>query len=233
MSAVTAILVFAQPVAYDAAGKYLSVQADVNRRAIQLLNERVRQTACQTGLPVLLSTDLISHSGSFGEQVSAALQAAFGRGFEQVLVVGNDCPALTVADLNRASVELQSGKVVIGPDTRGGLYLLGLSRHQFDADALAQLPWQTAHLQRVIQAYFAAHPVLPLRALGDINRAADVKAFRITSSDLQLFMSVLLHLINGWAIRCRRWVSCRAVQPSIYRTGSLRAPPTPAFLPIC
>ncbi|MCY7357969.1 MAG: DUF2064 domain-containing protein [Rudanella sp.] len=164
MSVTTAILVFARPIAQDAARKQLSVHADTNRHALHLLNERVRQTAQQTGFPVLSSTDLIPHSGSFGGQLSEAIQAVFGRGFDQLLVVGNDCPALTAADLTNAATELQAGRVVIGPDNRGGVYLLGLSRTQFEADALRELPWQTNQLHQAICAQFAAHTVLPLRA---------------------------------------------------------------------
>lgn len=229
MSVVTAILVFAQPVAHDATRKHLSAQASSNYRAVQLLNERVRQTACQTGLPVLFSTDLITHSGSFGEQLSEALHAVFGQGIERVLVVGNDCPALTAADLTGAVTELQQGCVVLGSDTRGGLYLLGLSREQFNADTLSELPWQTNRLHRAVQAYFVAQHVVSLRVLGDINRAEDIRDSYPESTALNAFIRVLLRLIDAWAIFGRQSVSYRAVQPVIYRTGPLRAPPTPAY----
>lgn len=229
LSITTAILVFARPVAHDAARKHLSLQGEANRHTLCLLNERVRRTAGQTGLPVLLSTDLISHSGGFGDQMSAAIQAAFEQGFDQILVVGNDCPAITEADIANAATELQAGRVVLGPDNRGGVYLLGLSRSQFDADTLRELPWQTNRLLRAIRVEFAAYSVLHLRTLGDINRAADVRMYFADNDSLHTFIVQLLRLIGGCARRFNQVISCRAMQPEVYRTGPLRAPPTPSY----
>lgn len=229
----TAILVFARPVAYDASRKHLSAHADSNRRAVHLLNERVGQTVRQTGLPVLFSTDLITHSGCFGNQLSAAIQAVFGRGFERVLVVGNDCPALTVADLTHAAAELQGGRVVLGPDNRGGLYLLGLSREQFNADVLRELPWQTNQLHRAIRVHFSAYTVLQLRALSDINATADIWAYQADIQSLRAFISLLLRLIDRWASSWSQSVEHRATKPNVYRTGPLRAPPLSMSLLRC
>ncbi len=233
LSVTTAILVFARPVAHDATRKQLSANTDNNRRALHLLNERVRQTARQTGLPVLFSTDLISHSGSFGGQLSSAIQAVFDRGFERILVVGNDCPALTVGDLTNAATELQAGRVVLGPDNRGGAYLLGLSRTQFDADVLRELPWQTNQLHQAICAQFAAHTVLPLRALSDINQTVDIRTYRADSEATHSFICQLLRLIDGWVNFFNQVLIHRAVQPDVYRTGPLRAPPFSAYLLHC
>ena len=229
LSVNTAILVFAQPVARDAVWKHLSAHADSNCRALNALNGRVRQTACQTGLPVLFSTDLIAHTGSFGEQLSEAIKAAFGQGFDKVLVVGNDCPALTTTDLTNAAAELQAGRVVLGPDNRGGVYLLGLSRGQFEADVLRGLPWQTNRLHRALQVCFENHTVGLLHTLGDLNRRADILAYQTDSQSLNVFVSLLLRLIDRRTVRINQSIVHRAIQPDVYRTGPLRAPPVPAL----
>lgn len=225
LSVTTAILVFARPVAHDAARKHLSAHTATNRHALHLLNERVRQTAQQTGLPVLFSTNLISHSGSFGWQLSEAIQAVFEQGFDQLLVVGNDCPSLTAADLTNAATELQAGRVVVGPDNSGGVYLLGLSREQFNTDGLRELPWQTNRLHRAICAQFAAHTVLPLRALSDLNRRVDIRRYQTDSESIKSFVCQLLRLIDGWVDFFSRVILHQAKQPNVYRTGPLRAPP--------
>jgi len=140
VSVSTAILVFAQSAPADAHRKRLAEQPLPNRSVLAQLTTRIRQIAEVTGLPVLHSTDLIAHTGRFGEQMTAALHAAFARGFERILVVGNDCPALTSAHLTRVAHELQSASVVLGPDQRGGLYLFGLSRAAFESLPLAGMP---------------------------------------------------------------------------------------------
>ncbi|MDB5240363.1 MAG: hypothetical protein JWP57_988, partial [Spirosoma sp.] len=76
LSSATAILIFVQSAQTDAARKRLLSQPHYNRQAVQYLNDRVRQTAEDTKLPVLHSSELITHEGTFGEQLSGALQAA-------------------------------------------------------------------------------------------------------------------------------------------------------------
>ena len=194
LSSATAILIFVQSVSTDAAHKRLSGQPFFNRQAIERLNERVRQTTRDTNLPVLHSSELISHTGTFGEQLTAALHAAFTLGFEQVLVIGNDCPALSASSLIQAAQQLSSASVVLGPDQRGGLYLFGLSREVFDRVSLASLPWRTSRLVRVIRRICAGRSVALLPRLGDINNRADLQQYRSASPATALFVALLQQL---------------------------------------
>lgn len=227
MSDSIAILLFARPVAEDAAQKRLASQARSNQRVLKRLNEHVEQVAAATGLPVLYSTALISHRGTFGDQLSAALQTAFDHGFERVLVVGNDCPALTTAHLLGAADALRATPVVLGPDRRGGLYLLGLSRDAFDKNLIAQLPWQTPALSRATHRAFANWPITGLARLGDVNQLADLQTYQATDPTAHAFVVSLLALIaqrgsDGFSsvtrpVKAAGWLG----------GGSLRAPPAP------
>ena len=190
----TAILVFAQPVAFDAARKRFANLPLPNRRVLEQLNERVQQTAAATNLPVLHSAELIAHTGTFGEQLTAALRAAFEHGFERVLVVGNDCPALTTDHLTQAAHQLQSAEVVLGPDGRGGLYLFGLSRAVFERLSLAALPWQTGRLARAVSRACGGWSVAVLPSLGDANSRDDLRHYRISSATVASFIEHLLQL---------------------------------------
>lgn len=78
------------------------------------------------------------------------MQQAFVSGYEQLLVIGNDCPQLDAAMLRRALAQLAQTGAVLGPATDGGVYLLGVDRRHFDATAWAILPWQTAALDRAL-----------------------------------------------------------------------------------
>lgn len=224
LSDATVILIFAQPVSADAARKRLAYQPQTNRLTIQRLNERVRQTAEATSLPVLRSADLITHTGTFGEQLTAALQATFALGFERVLVVGNDCPALTTAHLTLAAERLQSESVVLGPDQRGGLYLLGLSRNAFDPALLVALPWQTGRLWGAVRRVYANQFVSYLPQSGDVNNRADLRQYRATSSTVASFIAQLLKLGTADQAAVHHCSSTRLIGVYV-RTGSLRAPP--------
>lgn len=225
MSDPIAILLFARPVAEDAAQKRLTSHARSNQRVLKCLNKHVEQVAAATGLPVLRSTDLIAHRGTFGDQLATALQAAFDHGFERVLVVGNDCPALTTAHLLGAADALRATPVVLGPDRRGGLYLLGLSRDAFDKTLLTQLPWQTPALSRITRRAFANWPTTWLARLGDVNHLADLRTYRAADPTARAFVVSLLALVaqrgaDGFSVITR---PVKAVD--WLGGGSLRAPP--------
>ncbi|GAB3639393.1 TIGR04282 family arsenosugar biosynthesis glycosyltransferase [Spirosoma arcticum] len=227
MSNTTAILIFAQPVAHDAGRKRLGSQPGRNRRVLSELNRRVRHTAEDTNLSVLLSADLIDHSGTFGGQLTDALRAAFALGFGRVLVIGNDCPALTTTHLTQAANQLQSTPVVLGPDRRGGLYLFGLTRAVFERASIASLPWQTDRLARAVCQVCAAWPVATLPHLSDINYHDDLRHYRPTSPTVASFIAQLLRL--GAAEQTGIFSTPYARPVTLYAggTGSLRAPPAP------
>jgi rSAM/selenodomain-associated transferase 1 len=65
---------------------------------------------------------------SLGERLIHAFGVAFGRGAQQVVIIGSDSPTLPVPYVEKAFVELSEADVVLGPSFDGGYYLIGLSR---------------------------------------------------------------------------------------------------------
>ena len=58
-------------------------------------------------------------------RMSNAFDAAFERGYQRVVLLGSDVPALEVRALRDAFVLLETFDVVLGPDRSGGCYLIG------------------------------------------------------------------------------------------------------------
>ena len=226
LSDATALLIFARPVAADATCKRLATHTWANRHVLARLNRHVTSVAMATGLPVLRSTDLIGHQEMFGDQLSLALQAAFSQGFARVLVVGNDCPALTTAGLLAAANALRSTPVVLGPDRRGGLYLLGLARRAFDPVRLAGLPWQQPALCRATSQAFSDYGITWLTRLGDVNRAVDLQTYQTADLTVGALVAALLALIGQ--LKVPTFGIDFQVLMLVNRpgSGSLRAPPT-------
>jgi glycosyltransferase A (GT-A) superfamily protein (DUF2064 family) len=172
------------------------------------------------------STALITHTGTFGDQLDRACRATFALGFDRILVIGNDCPALTTAHLIEAANRLETAPVVLGPDRRGGIYLLGLSRAAFERISLIRLPWQTSQLAQAVRRLYADQPILLLPRLGDINGCIDLQQYGLTTTAAALFVAGLLALASGTS-------SARSGYPPLIRPGrvylvgssSLRAPP--------
>ena len=104
------------------------------------------------------------------------MQQAFASGYEQLLVIGNDCPQLDAPRLRRALAALATTGAVLGPATDGGVYLLGVSRAHFEAAAWQTLPWQTATLGQALARQLAAAgaTVHLLPRLADIDNEQDL-----------------------------------------------------------
>ncbi len=119
------------------------------------------KTACSSNIsavqlycsPDTSNTELRNYSSTYGmalqtqtgenlgEKMNHALQEGL-REFDYALVLGCDCPWLSVDDLNTAYRHLEQGKdAVLGPAKDGGYYLLGLTSPQ--AELFTDMPWGT------------------------------------------------------------------------------------------
>ncbi len=75
---------------------------------------------------------LLSQVGAdFGERLYRSIEQVFQLGYEQVLVLGNDSPQLDLQILRECQEAFKTASVVLGPDHRGGVYLLGVGRNNF------------------------------------------------------------------------------------------------------
>ena len=178
------------------------------------------------GIPVYSPTPQNQSGESFGEKLSNSIQDVFDKGFEKVIVVGNDCPLLNKAMIKRAYQNLQNNHVVIGPDKRGGIYLLGLTKKHFTKKDVEQLPWQTANLTAALQDYFKRLQVAPivLNTLNDVNQTYDL--FMVNSVGRP--SNVVVHFIVDLLL-CISYSFSRSnlpVQQLALANIGLRAPPT-------
>ena len=112
-----------------------------------------------------------------GERMANALQEALTR-YQQVIVIGTDCPELTTDYLNEALLRLRQGtKAVIGPANDGGYVLLGLRR--FSPLLFSDINWGSNQVfsetyEKLQQLGWDWHE---LNSLRDIDTPADLLAF--------------------------------------------------------
>lgn len=84
-------------------------------------------TQCANDYPLALK---IQQGDDLGARMHHALSAAL-TGYQHAILIGCDCPSLTVNDLQQALSALQQGMdVVIAPTEDGGYALIGLSTPQ-------------------------------------------------------------------------------------------------------
>jgi len=146
----TLILIFARSANAEEKEKSLGLPVYAGRRLFASLSRETINKARLSGMPHLFWDETRQEGRNFAERVTHAVSSAFALGYENIILLGNDCPELNVSDLRKAAAALSRGKAVIGPDMDGGAYLLGLKASNFSAAHFASLPWQKEQLFRTL-----------------------------------------------------------------------------------
>lgn len=121
-------------------------------------------------------------------------------GYERIITIGNDTPALSAQQILQASEALENGKFVLGPSMDGGFYLMGLHMNWFDYTAFLNLPWQTPTLNRAIKNTIGpvAGSLWLLPALTDLDSFADLKRLLRFAMNIPLgILSRIQTLLTG------------------------------------
>jgi glycosyltransferase A (GT-A) superfamily protein (DUF2064 family) len=151
----TVILLFAHAAAHEARSKTFSPWqgAHVNKKVAKALLRHTLAVIRKSGIPLFTSYTDQQRGNSFGERLANAFQEVFDAGYQRVICVGSDCPALTSVDLLQARGTLQEQQMVVGPAADGGAYLIGLHVGCFDLKAFSRLSWQTEQVLQELSVY--------------------------------------------------------------------------------
>lgn len=144
------------------------------QRVVEALNGRAERVLCRSGLPVYRVDESAQRGATFGARLAAATRDVFAAGHASVLIVGNDCLSLSAGLLRSAAQRLRAGRTVLGPDHRGGSWLIGLQRADFCADRFAALPWQTTGLLPALRATLPADSLVLLGRRSDANSLGEL-----------------------------------------------------------
>jgi len=115
--------------------------------------------------------------GDLGDKMNRAFLDAFHNDFQQVMIVGADCPALTASILKDGFARLDENDLVLGPTMNGGYYLTGICHPC--RELFLNKPWgdssllsTTINLARKFDLKFHL-----LEELTDVNRPEDLANF--------------------------------------------------------
>jgi uncharacterized protein len=86
---------------------------------------------------------LAQRQGDLGSRLSGVTEDLFSLGFSAVCLIDSDSPTLPVENLRATAATLKEGanRMVIGPCTDGGYYLIGMSRSY--AKLFEEIDWST------------------------------------------------------------------------------------------
>jgi len=107
-----------------------------------------------------------------GEKMFNAFNEVLGT-YDRVIIVGTDCPYLSIEVIQDAMAALEEHDIVLGPATDGGYYLIGLKRNE--KQLFENIVWSTDQVLKdtiaVIDRLDKTYYLLP--ELGDIDIEAD------------------------------------------------------------
>jgi uncharacterized protein DUF2064 len=150
-----------------------------------LLETQVLGFGRRTGCDVHLFTSHGSHhvvpalcpvhhqeGASFGQRLEHAVEQLARIGYQEIVIVGSDCPDLAESDIVDAFELLRQHHLVIGPDHRGGCYLIAI--HANDQGKLHGIRWQRNTDFRQILDRFRNQDVYRLSVKIDLDSLNDV-----------------------------------------------------------
>jgi rSAM/selenodomain-associated transferase 1 len=109
-----------------------------------------------------------------GDRMLNAFEATLAEA-GSMLLIGTDCPAQTLADLERARLVLQSFDAVLQPTEDGGYALIGMKRPQ--RALFSDVPWGTERVLAATREHAARQGIAlaELATTWDLDRPADLE----------------------------------------------------------
>lgn len=221
----TAILIFTRTAVSEA--KHKSFQNHIgfkqNVAIADALIQKTTQEAQSTDLPYFIIDDNHQIGYHFGERLANAVEDIFQKGFQKVIIVGNDCPKLCHHKIKFVEEQLSQHNLVIGPAKDGGTYIIGIDQSIYDREKFIQLPWLTNQLSNAFAAF--SNTTLYLEEAEDIDSFSSFSTFLAnTTKELQSFIFIAKTIL-GQIKHNQDTFQKIFYQLFTFTNASLRAPP--------
>ena len=195
MRSSTALLLFTRTASQEAAAKKF-VRSDkiMSEKVSQRLIEHSLRQVKESGLPYFVISPKKQRGSSFGERFTNAVEEVFSKGYHHAIAIGSDAPQITSGLLIHAAKDMDKSSLLLGPDKRGGIYLLGISSKTYCRKTLLGFRWNSADLFSDFIEWkntcnLACNILPPLK---DVNGEADLQSLlQQKSIGLQLLNTLL------------------------------------------
>ncbi|MEO5721117.1 MAG: DUF2064 domain-containing protein [Chthoniobacterales bacterium] len=193
-----ALLIFADDARLDLARRRLPLaalplllQPDFDRAPVAGVDVHVFRSRTARG-----RSERFVHAQSgrnFAERFENAVETLAALGYQEIVAVGRDCPELSTSDIANAFDHLGQHSLVLGPDHRGGCYLIA-----FRAAArtlLRGIRWKRNTDCAQLRARAGEARVFMLAVKHDIDSWADVRLAARASTRLAALATFLLRTV--------------------------------------
>ena len=130
---------------------------------------------------------------NFRTRFEHAVETLARLGYEEVVAVGRDCPGLSATDMEQAFAELAGRNLVLGPDHRGGCYLIAF--RSADRALLRGVRWQRNTDCAQLRRRCDTAKVLLLGVKHDLDSWNDLRIYARGDDPLAQLAAFLLDLI--------------------------------------
>ncbi|WP_169303356.1 DUF2064 domain-containing protein [Pedobacter cryophilus] len=174
--------------------KSFSNQKNKNTAIQKALFKKTLKEIRQTQLNYVV-TDGKAKGNDFESRIKSAVEEVFLKGYQNIVIVGDDTPQLSAQNLLFAAKKIADKEVIIGESEDGGAYLIAFNKQQFYQGILENLPWQTNQFYQSllcnIKSGSLSHQTLPV--LQDLDDSLAVHLFINKFTSLK-FAQLLKHI---------------------------------------
>ncbi|MBK0383834.1 DUF2064 domain-containing protein [Pedobacter sp. SD-b] len=217
----SAIILFAHLPDFEARVKSLSYLSSkrATKRISAFLTQHFFKLSKQTTADTFLIDTYHQNGTTFGQRIANAFEDIYAKGYQNVICIGNDCPNLTLDNLQNAISETENGKVVLGPTQDGGTYLIGIPRSHFDKYAFENVKWQTNNTYKELKSSFGSD-FLQLEMKTEVDHK---KVFLLECENY--VVKVLINIINEYCFIPRIIYKSNPQRVFLIGSSFLKAPP--------
>lgn len=129
----------------------------------------------------------------FAQRFENAIETLSALGYDEIVAIGRDCPTLRTDDIARAFEQLTERQLVLGPDHRGGCYLIAFRTR--DRALLQNIRWNRNTDCAQLRARCSEDGVFLLPVKHDLDSWADLRILAQGSGWIAEFASSLFRFV--------------------------------------
>lgn len=228
MNKKTCILYFTLTPTQEAKTKKWSNSNRVNLHIAKNLYDYSKEQIKKANLPFIEVNETQQKGHDFGEKIVNAINKVFLQGYEDVIVVGNDCINFNKKDIILAQKGIETAANTIGLTKDGGVYLFSIHQSTFspeNAASLKELPWCTNELGQSLLDYLQhIGPVEQLSTKIDIDDEQSL--VQALGHHLPLSLLAILDQLFSFFIYIRFYISSIRIPSYILNGLYFRGPPS-------
>ena len=194
------------------------------------LDNHIHEITKKSCLPVIYFDEHLQIGHNFNARFANAFAQTFSQGYDAIISIGNDSPGLNAHHIFEAEEALRNGRTVLGPSFDGGLYLVGISKENFDYHQFSNFSWGSAFLfEEFKEKYQSAHyNCLILEKIADIDQLLDLGNLSLTNINNARLRSIILS-IKAWVANISSDIQIKTLEKVLSITPNKGSPLCLAF----